>query len=57
MGYATVKIIVKDGRVDRVLADSQLNVDVIDLDTQDEEELTELEDEFKDCEENYLEIY
>lgn len=57
MGYATVKIIVKDGRVDRVFADVPLNVEVIDLDTQDEEELTELEDEVKDCEENYLEIY
>lgn len=57
MGYATVKIIVKDGRVDRVFADSQLNVEVIDLDTQDDEELTELENEVKDCEENYLEIY
>lgn len=57
MGYATVKIIVKGGRVDRVFADNQVNIEVIDLDTDDEEELNELEEEVKDCEENYLEIY
>ena len=57
MGYATVKIIVKDGRVDRVFADNQVNIEVIDLDTDDKEELNELEEEVKDCEENYLEIY
>lgn len=57
MGYATVKIIVKDGSVDRVFADDPVNVEVIDLDTQDEEELTELQKLVTDCEENYREIY
>ena len=57
MGYATIKIIVKDGRVDRVFADSQLNVEVIDLDTEDEDELVESQEIVTDCEENYLEIY
>lgn len=57
MGYAIVKIIVKDGRVDRVFADSQLNVEVIDLDTEDEDELVESQEIVTDCEENYLEIY
>ena len=57
MGYATVKIIVKDGRIDRVFADDPINIEVIDLDTQDEEELTALEAEVADCEDNYLEVY
>lgn len=57
MGYATVKIIVKNGRVDRVFADEPVNVEVIDLDTQDEEELVELQELVTDCEENYQEIY
>lgn len=57
MGYATVKIIVKDGRVDRVFANDPLNVEVIDLDTQDEEELADLEDEVEYLEDNYFEIY
>ena len=57
MGYATVKIIVKDGRVDRVFANDPINVEVIDLDTLDEEELTELQKLVTDCEENYIEIY
>lgn len=56
MGYATVRIIVKDGRVDRVFADDPLSVEVIDLDTQDEEELAELQELVTDCEDNYLEI-
>ena len=56
MGYATVRIIVKDGRVDRVFADDPLNVEIIDLDTQDEEELAELQELVTDCEDNYLEI-
>lgn len=57
MGYATVKIIVKDGRVDRVFADWPVNVEVIDLDTRDKEELTELQEIVTDCEENYTEVY
>lgn len=57
MGYATVKIIVKDGRVDRVFADWPVNVEVINLDTQDEDELTELQELVTDCEENYIEVH
>lgn len=57
MGYATVKIVVKDGMIDRVFADDPINIEVIDLDTQDEKELAELENEVKDCEDNYLEVY
>lgn len=57
MGYATVKIIVKYGRVYRVFSNDPVNIDVIDLDTQDEEELTALQELVTDCEENYTEIY
>lgn len=59
MNYGEIKIIVKDGSVDRVFANRQLvesftlDVDVIDLDTEDED----LEDEVEYCEEDYIEIY
>ena len=57
MGWPTVKIIVKDGRVDRVFADYNMEVEVIDLDTQDEEELVELQTEVADIEATYTNIY
>ena len=57
MGYSTVRIIVKDGRVDRVFADDPVSIEVIDLDTEDEEELAELQELVTDCEENYREVY
>jgi hypothetical protein len=57
MGYATVKIVVKDGMVDRVFADDPVSVEIIDLDTDDEEELAELEAEVRYCEDNYLDLY
>ena len=54
---ATVKIVVKNGMVDRVFAKDPISVEVIDLDTDDEEELAELEAEVRYCEDNYLDLY
>lgn len=54
---ATVKIVVKNGMVDRVFAKDLISVEVIDLDTDDEEELAELEAEVRYCEDNYLDLY
>ena len=57
MGYTNVIIVVKNGRVDRVFSPDPVNVEVVDLDTQDEEELKELEEYVKEVEDTNQTIY
>ena len=57
MGYTSVIIVVKNGRIDRVFSPDPVNVEVVDLDTQDEEELKELEEYVKEVEDTNQTIY
>ena len=53
-----VVIVVKDGRVESVYSsDESILVDVIDLDTQDVEEMQDLEAELAEVQQNLTEVW
>ena len=49
-----VKIVIKNGMVSCVYANNPIKIEILDLDTQDEDELKNLENEIAEYENNYI---